>query len=79
MSYVLCHWSLVDGGDGEDVLSHDFSRYPVFVVTTSVVTALLGVSQVTHPSEDPPVPKQALKPLMVGVTALAKKRLKSGR
>ncbi len=49
----------------------------MFVVTTSVVTALLGVSQVTHPCPDPPVPKQALKPLMVSLSASSMKRLKS--
>ncbi|MGL5192334.1 MAG: hypothetical protein ACRC8Y_01845 [Chroococcales cyanobacterium] len=47
LSLVIGHLSLVgrgnggygeDGGDGEDVRSNDFSRYPVFVVTTSVVS-----------------------------------------
>ena len=47
-----------DGEDGGDVCSNDFSRSPLlFVVTTSVVTALLGVSQVTPSAiARPPVP-----------------------
>ena len=49
----------------------------MFVVTTSVVTALLGVSQGTHPCQDPPVSLQALKPILVSVTGSGMKRLKS--
>jgi hypothetical protein len=37
-----------DGGDGGDVQHLDLRCYPLlFVVTTSVVAALLGISQVT--------------------------------
>ncbi|MGL5193030.1 MAG: hypothetical protein ACRC8Y_05450 [Chroococcales cyanobacterium] len=46
----------------------------MFVVTTSVVTSLLGDRQVTHPCPDPPVPSPALNPLMVSVTTSAMKR-----
>ncbi|MCT7957716.1 hypothetical protein [Laspinema palackyanum] len=46
----------------------------MFVVTTLVVTALLGIRQVTLPCPDPPVSKQVLKPLMVSVTASGRKR-----
>jgi hypothetical protein len=53
----------------------------MFVVTTSVVSALLGDRQVTPSKEaESPVPKQALKPLMVRVMASAmtrEQRLKS--
>ncbi len=49
----------------------------MFVVTTLVVTALLGECQVTLPCPDPPVSKQVLKPLMVSVTDSGRKRLKS--
>jgi hypothetical protein len=53
----------------------------MFVVTTSVVSALLGDRQVTPSKEaESPVPKQALKPLMVRVMADAmtrEQRLKS--
>jgi len=46
----------------------------MFVDTTSVVSSLLGFSQVTHPCPVPPVPKQAIKPLMVSVTDSAMTR-----
>ncbi|MCT7961415.1 hypothetical protein NG791_12115 [Laspinema sp. D1] len=53
MSFVVCHLSWVDGEDWGDIQCPDISRYlPLFVVTTSVVTALLGIRQVTPMSGD---------------------------
>jgi hypothetical protein len=49
----------------------------MFVVTTLVVTALLGGCQVTLPCPNPPTLKQVLEPLRVSVTASGRKRLKS--
>ncbi|WP_044196085.1 hypothetical protein [Oscillatoria acuminata] len=60
-----------DGGDGVDIQRPDFNgSHLLFLVTTSVVAALLGVSQVTPSAiACPPVPKQALDPGIARVMA----------